>query len=86
MFHDKILGVMWVPIETWMVAGGGVPDSWFAAPGGVSGWVEYKKYPNRPTPEQAAFLSRAVRLGTLDDCVEAARTGRAPARLPKWLT
>jgi predicted aconitase/predicted aconitase with swiveling domain len=27
----------------------------------------------------------AVRLGTLDDCVEAARTGRAPTRLPSWL-
>jgi predicted aconitase len=28
---------------------------------------------------------RAVRLGTLADCVEAALTGRLPARLPKWL-
>uniref|UniRef100_UPI000A7D646A aconitase X n=1 Tax=Aureimonas sp. AU40 TaxID=1637747 RepID=UPI000A7D646A len=27
----------------------------------------------------------AVRLGTLADCVEAALTGRAPARLPPWL-
>ncbi|MBB3773461.1 hypothetical protein FHS55_004098 [Angulomicrobium tetraedrale] len=27
----------------------------------------------------------AVRLGTLDDCVEAALTGRAPPRLPHWL-
>ncbi|CAD5296067.1 Predicted aconitase subunit 1 [Bosea sp. 62] len=27
----------------------------------------------------------AVRLGTLDDCIEAALTGIAPARLPAWL-
>jgi len=27
----------------------------------------------------------AVRLGTLDDCIEAALTGTAPARLPAWL-
>lgn len=27
-----------------------------------------------------------VRLGTLDDCVEAIATGRAPPRLPAWLT
>ncbi|MDQ0512445.1 cis-3-hydroxy-L-proline dehydratase [Ancylobacter amanitiformis] len=27
----------------------------------------------------------AVRLGTLDDCVEAALTGRVPPRLPDWL-
>ncbi|WP_062014539.1 aconitase X [Aureimonas sp. AU4] len=27
----------------------------------------------------------AVRLGTLDDCVEAIVSGRAPARLPSWL-
>ena len=27
----------------------------------------------------------AVRLGTLDDCIEAALTGAAPARLPAWL-
>jgi predicted aconitase len=28
----------------------------------------------------------AVRLGTLDDCIEAALTGIAPARLPAWLS
>ncbi|MEI5667511.1 aconitase family protein [Bosea sp. CCNWLW174] len=28
----------------------------------------------------------AVRLGTLDDCIEAALTGAAPARLPAWLS
>lgn len=28
----------------------------------------------------------AVRLGTLDDCIEAALTGTAPARLPSWLS
>jgi cis-L-3-hydroxyproline dehydratase len=28
----------------------------------------------------------AVRLGTLDDCIEAALTGAAPARLPTWLS
>ena len=27
----------------------------------------------------------AVRLGTLEDCIEAALTGSAPARLPRWL-
>lgn len=32
-----------------------------------------------------ALSGCAVRLGTLDDCVEAARTGRVPARLPAWL-
>jgi predicted aconitase len=32
-----------------------------------------------------ALSGCAVRLGTLDDCVEAARTGRVPPRLPKWL-
>jgi len=28
----------------------------------------------------------AVRLGTLEDCIEAALTGSAPAKLPRWLT
>jgi len=28
---------------------------------------------------------RKVRLGTMADCVEAALSGRAPARLPGWL-
>ena len=27
---------------------------------------------------------RTVRLGTLDDCIEAALTGSAPPRLPSW--
>jgi predicted aconitase/predicted aconitase with swiveling domain len=32
-----------------------------------------------------ALSGAAVRLGTLEDCVEAARTGRVPPRLPRWL-
>ena len=28
---------------------------------------------------------RAVRFGSLADCIEAALTGRVPVRLPKWL-
>jgi predicted aconitase len=32
-----------------------------------------------------ALSGCAVRLGTMDDCVEAAQRGRVPARLPRWL-
>lgn len=63
IFRDHLPDLFWVPIETWAVSGAGVPDSWYAAGDGVSGWIEYKRAPNRVTPEQAAFLSRCARMG-----------------------
>ena len=35
-------------------------------------------------PLRSGLSGRAVRLGTMADCVEAALTGRVPPRLPKW--
>lgn len=63
IFKKHLPDLMWVPIETWMISGPGVPDSWYLARGGAGGWVEYKKHPKRVTPEQSAFLSRVVRYG-----------------------
>lgn len=65
LFHDKVKGVAWTPIETGAVVGG-VPDSFFAAPGGVSGWVEYKKAAADKAglrPLQVAWIDRHYRLG-----------------------
>lgn len=66
LFHKNLRkGVMWVAVETWAVTGGGVPDSWYVAQGGASGWVEFKVATPRirVRPEQAAFLARVCRMG-----------------------
>lgn len=64
-FRTKFPDFMWQSIEVGTV-GRGVPDSFFLAPGGIAGWIEYKstlttKVPLRP--EQTAWLSRYERLG-----------------------
>lgn len=60
LFHKNMKDLMWAAVETWAVTTG-VPDSWYLSPEGAGGWVEFKAAPNRPTPEQTAFLSRVWR-------------------------
>lgn len=59
--HLKV-GMMWVSIETWSVSAG-VPDSWYLADGGTSGWVESKRAPVKFRPGQIGWLVRCARMG-----------------------
>ena len=63
LFKKHLPGIMWVPIETWMVTGAGVPDSWYIARGSASGWVEHKREDRAVTAEQSGFIDRVVRYG-----------------------
>ena len=62
-FKKNLKDFMWIPVETWATSGPGVPDSWYIAPTGISGWIEYKRPPHKVTIEQGATLSRMVRMG-----------------------
>lgn len=65
LFRQKFPDFMWQSIEVGTV-GRGVPDSHYLAPGGLSGWVEFKAtetYAAGLRPEQVAWLSRYGRLG-----------------------
>jgi hypothetical protein len=63
IFKDNLKDFMWIPIETALTSGPGIPDSWYMAPTGVPGWIEHKKPPHKVTIEQGAILSRMVRMG-----------------------
>lgn len=65
LFRQKFPEFMWQSIEVGTV-GRGVPDSFYLAEGGLSGWVEYKQTETHAAglrPEQVAWLSRCGRLG-----------------------
>lgn len=64
LFH-KTIPAFWTPIETGAVAGG-VPDSYFMFPGGIGGFIEYKKtnaFAIKFQPEQISWIDRCVRYG-----------------------
>ena len=63
LFKRHLPDLMWVPVETWMVTGPGVPDSWYVARGGASGWVEHKQEKRAVTAEQSAFVDQVTRYG-----------------------
>lgn len=65
LFRGVMTEAHWVAVETGETAGG-VPDSNYCFPGGVAGWVEYKRTDGiavRVRPGQVAWIDRRTRLG-----------------------
>lgn len=68
VFKDHLKSWHFTPIETGGIVSG-VPDAEYCAPGGVSGWIEFK-YVRGPKsndvglrPAQVAWIDRRVRSG-----------------------
>ena len=63
IFKSHLPDWFWVPVETWAVSGAGVPDSWYQARGGASGWVEHKRETYALQAAQSGFIDRVTRYG-----------------------
>lgn len=64
IFREHLPNFMWTSIETGGT-GRGVPDSHYLAPGGIDGWIEYKKttaFSVALRPEQIGWILRRNRL------------------------
>jgi hypothetical protein len=64
-FRSKIPEWQWTSVETGAVSPG-LPDAEFCAPGGVSGWVEFKQTAGWKVtfqPLQIPWIHRRARLG-----------------------
>lgn len=66
LFRRHLPAWHWNSIESGMTSSG-IPDSEYCAPGGITGWCEYKGLINGWKPEirpaQVAWLSRRARMG-----------------------
>jgi hypothetical protein len=66
VFKDHLKGWQLTPIETGVIVSG-VPDAEFCAPGGISGWIEFKYVRQGNAvglrPAQVAWIDRRYRLG-----------------------
>jgi hypothetical protein len=65
IFREKFKTWQWSSVETGIVSPG-IPDAEFCAPGGVSGWVEFKKtegWKINFEPLQPSWIHKRVRLG-----------------------
>ena len=69
VFKDHLKSWQLTPIETGVIVSG-VPDAEFCAPGGVSGWIEFKYVRHGSSgkdvglrPGQVAWIDRRHRLG-----------------------
>lgn len=65
LFQTAMREAHWQAIETWST-GQGVPDAEYCFPGGIGGWVEFKKangWSAGLRPEQVAWLERRARVG-----------------------
>ncbi len=65
IFHQHIKDAQWTAIETGVVSLG-VPDSEYCFPGGVQGWIEFKRCAGNVVtirPQQVAWIDRRSRLG-----------------------
>lgn len=66
IFRDHLRDAMWTSIESGFTERG-IPDSEYCFPGGISGWVEYKKTEGNSIghvkPEQIGWMERRFRYG-----------------------
>lgn len=65
LFRRKLPGWHWNSIESG-ATGSGIPDSEYCAPGGQTGWVEFKQTAGWAVtlrPAQVGWLTRRCRLG-----------------------
>lgn len=65
VFKDHLKSWQFTPIETGAIVSG-VPDAEFCAPGGVSGWIEFKFAKGEVVglrPAQVSWIDRRTRLG-----------------------
>lgn len=64
-FSDHLTDGHWQAVETWST-GQGVPDTNYCFPGGIEGWIEFKKTEGWRidiSAEQVAWAERRIRLG-----------------------
>ena len=84
-FRARLVGWQWTSVES-PLAAPGCPDSEYCAPGGASGWVEYKRtaaFAVTLRPLQVAWLQRRARLG--GRCFVAVRRITAKGADELWL-
>lgn len=65
IFRAKLPRAHWTSIESGGTAAG-IPDSEYCFPGGLQGWVEFKRCSAnavRVRPEQVSWIERRVRVG-----------------------
>ena len=65
LFRQNLSHAQWTSIESGATAAG-IPDSEFCFPGGIQGWIEFKKARGLTVglrPEQVAWLMRRSRMG-----------------------
>jgi hypothetical protein len=65
IFAQSLPTFHWVAVETGLL-GRGIPDTEYCAPGGATGWVEFKQttaWAVDLRPEQVAWLDRRSRMG-----------------------
>ena len=65
LFHENMKTAQWTAIETGAVSRG-IPDTEYCFPGGVSGWIEFKRCRGnivKYQPGQIAWIERRARLG-----------------------
>lgn len=65
VFKEHLKSWQFTPIETGAIVSG-VPDAEYCAPGGVSGWIEFKVSKSNTIglrPAQVSWIDRRARLG-----------------------
>lgn len=65
LFANRFTQAHWQSVETWST-GQGVPDAEYCFPGGVQGWLEFKKttgWTSGIRPGQVAWIERRIRVG-----------------------
>ena len=65
LFSDHLKSAHWQPCETWST-GKGVPDTNYCFPGGIEGWIEFKKtetFRLDISPEQVSWAETRMRRG-----------------------
>ena len=65
IFKEKLKGWQITPIETGVIVSG-VPDAEYCAPGGVTGWIEFKIAKGSVVglrPAQVSWIDRRYRMG-----------------------
>lgn len=65
VFKEHLKSWQFTPIETGVIVSG-VPDAEYCAPGGISGWIEFKVSKSNTIglrPAQVSWIDRRARLG-----------------------